>query len=177
MATLQTKGAFLFGLRVMAIDGTVEDVADTPENARAFGRHSGDRGEGAFPQIQGVYLVECGTHALVDAGFWPRKSSERTGGLRLLRRVGAGMLVMWDRGFHSFQMVATTLQRGAHCLGRLPAQAHPQVVRRLPDGSSLVYLLPKPTIASARRESEPWSGSSNRRSPIPIWRGMASTIA
>ena len=142
MATLQTKGAFLFGLRVMAIDGTVEDVADTPENARAFGRHSGDRGEGAFPQIQGVYLVECGTHAIVDAGFWPRKSSERTGGLRLLRSVGAAMLVMWDRGFHSFQMVATTLERGAHCLGRLPAQAHPQVVRHLPDGSSLVYLLP-----------------------------------
>lgn len=142
MATLQTKGAFLFGLRLMAIDGTIEDVADTPENARTFGRHSGDRGEGAFPQIQGVYLVECGTHAIVDAGFWPRKSSERTGGLRLLRSVGPGMLVMWDRGFHSFPMVTRTLAQGAHCLGRLPAQAHPQLVSRLADGSSLVYLFP-----------------------------------
>lgn len=142
LATPQTKGAFLFGLRLMAIDGTVEDVADTPENTRTFGRHSGDRGEGAFPQIQGVYLVECGTHAIVDAGFWPRKFSERTGGLRLLRSVGPGMLVMWDRGFHSFQMVTRTLARGAHCLGRLPAQAHPQFVRRFSDGSSLVSLLP-----------------------------------
>jgi len=142
MATLQTKGAFLFGLRLMAIDGTVEDVADTQENARTFGRHSGDRGEGAFPQIQGVYLVECGTHAIVDAGFWPRKSSQRTGGLRLLRSVCPGMLGMWDRGFHSFQMVTRTLAQGAHCLGRLPAQAHPQLVRRLSDGSSLVSLLP-----------------------------------
>lgn len=52
------------------------------------------------------------------------------------------MLVLWDRGFHSFQMVRTSLARGAHCLGRLPAQAHPQMVRRLSDGSSLVYLLP-----------------------------------
>jgi hypothetical protein len=41
MASLETKGAFLFGLRLMAIDGTVEDVADTPENARTFGRQSG----------------------------------------------------------------------------------------------------------------------------------------
>jgi hypothetical protein len=141
-ATAQTKGAFLFGLRLMAIDGTTEDVADTPENARAFGRHRGSRGPGAFPQIKGVYLVECGTHAIVDAGFWPLHASERTGGLRLLRSVGNGMLVMWDRGFHSFHMVTTTLARGAECLGRLPAQAHPQFVSRLADGSCLVYLFP-----------------------------------
>jgi hypothetical protein len=142
MATLDTKGAFLFGLRLMAIDGTTEDVADTPENARAFGRHQGSRGQGAFPQLQGVYLVECGTHAIVDAGFWPLHLSERIGGLRLLRGVGAEMLVMWDRGFHSFEMLTATLARGADYLGRLPAHVHPQVVRRLSDGSFLAYLLP-----------------------------------
>lgn len=69
MATERTCGAFLFGLRLMAIDGTVEDVPDTPENAAVFGRHHGDRGDSAFPQVRGVYLVECGTHAIVDAGF------------------------------------------------------------------------------------------------------------
>jgi hypothetical protein len=74
MARLQPKGALLFGLPVMASDGTLEDVADTPQNAPAFGRQSGDRGEGAFPQIQGVYLVDCGTHAIVDAGFSSMKS-------------------------------------------------------------------------------------------------------
>ena len=71
MATQETQGAFLFGLRLMAIDGTTEDVADTPENVRAFGRHQVARGKTAFPQLKGVYLVECGTHAIVDAGFWP----------------------------------------------------------------------------------------------------------
>ena len=30
--------AFLFGLRLMAIDGTVLDLPDTPENVRVFGR-------------------------------------------------------------------------------------------------------------------------------------------
>jgi Insertion element 4 transposase N-terminal len=59
IATPQTKGAFLFGLRLMAIDGTTEDVADTPENARAFGRQKSPRGKSAFPQLKGVYLVEC----------------------------------------------------------------------------------------------------------------------
>ena len=142
MATPTTPGAFLFGLRLMAIDGTTEDVPDTPENARAFGRPSTDRGEGAFPQVQGVYLVECGTHAIVDAGFWPYRTSERVGGVRLLRSVGPGMLLMWDRGFHSFGMAVRTQARGAHFLGRVPAHVGLEPVKRLADGSYLAYLTP-----------------------------------
>src|SRR5579884_3472726 len=45
-ATAQTPGAFLFGLRLMAIDGTTLDLPDTPENARLFGRPSTSRGLG-----------------------------------------------------------------------------------------------------------------------------------
>lgn len=79
MATEQTQFAKLFGLRLMAVDGTREDLPDTPENARRFGYPSGGRGQGAFPQIQGLYLVECGTHAICDAGFWPCSTSEHRG--------------------------------------------------------------------------------------------------
>jgi hypothetical protein len=142
MATPQTQGAFLFGLRLMALDGTSEDVPDTPANAAAFGRHPSARGASAFPQLQGVYLVECGTHAVVDAGFWPGHTSERVGGFRLLRSVRRGMLLMWDRGFHDFDMVVATRRRGAHVLSRLPAQVKPLPLRTLPDGSLLAYLLP-----------------------------------
>ncbi len=63
MATPQTPGAFLFGLRLVAIDGTVEDVPDTAANVRAFGRLHGKRGPAAFPQVQGVVLVEVGSRA------------------------------------------------------------------------------------------------------------------
>ena len=38
IATPETLGAFLGGLRLMALDGTTLEVADTPANARAFGR-------------------------------------------------------------------------------------------------------------------------------------------
>lgn len=142
MAKEQTRGAFLFGLRLMAIDGTTEDVPDTPANAAVFGRHTSTRGASAFPQLQGVYLVECGTHAVVDAGFWPCHTSERVGGFRVLRSVRRGMLVMWDRGFHDFDMVVAVRRRGAHVLSRLPASVKPQPLRTLPDGSVLAYLLP-----------------------------------
>jgi hypothetical protein len=111
IATEETPGAFLFGLRLMAIDGDIEDVADTAANVAFFGRHHGGRGDSAFPQLQAVYLCESGTHCVCDAGFWPCHTSERVGGLRMLRSVGEGMLVMWDRGFHSFDMAVQTRQR------------------------------------------------------------------
>jgi len=142
IATAQTRGAWLFGLRAMALDGTTEDVPDTPANAAAFGRHTSARGASAFPQLQGVYLIECGTHVVTDAGFWPCHTSERLGGLRLLRSVKRGMLLMWDRGFHDFDMVVAVRQRKAHVLSRLPAHVKPVSLRSLPDGSVLAYLLP-----------------------------------
>ena len=142
LATATTPGAFLFGLRLMALDGTVEDVADTPANVAVFGRHPGARGASAFPQVQGVYLVECGTHAVVDAGFWPCRTSERYGGFRLLRSVGPGMLLMWDRGFHDFDMVAHAHATGAEILTRVPSHVNLKPVQTCADGSFLAYLTP-----------------------------------
>jgi len=37
LATAQTPGAFLGGMRIMAVDGTVFDVPDNDANARVFG--------------------------------------------------------------------------------------------------------------------------------------------
>jgi hypothetical protein len=142
IATPRTRGAFRFGLRLMAIDGTVEDVPDTEANAAAFGRQHGSRGDSAFPQVQGVYLVECGTHAIVDATFGPYGSSERDGAHALLRSVSADMLVLWDRGLHEYDLLAAVRQRGAHALSRLPAPVKPEWVASLPDGSTLAYLRP-----------------------------------
>jgi len=142
MATEETPGAFLFGYRLMAIDGTTEEVADTAENAAVFGRHRCGRGESAYPQMRGVYLAECGTHAVVDAGFWPLHTGERTGGFRMLRSLTPGMLVMWDRGFHDYDMLVDARHQGAHVLSRLPAHVKPKPVCSLPDGSYLAYLYP-----------------------------------
>ncbi len=142
LATPETPGAYQFGLRLMALDGTVEDVADTPENEAFFGRHQGSRDASAYPQLQAVHLAECGTHAIVDAGIWPIRESERTGGFRMLRSIGPGMLAMWDRGFHDFDMYQQVRNRDAHALGRLPAHVKPQFIRKLEDGSYLAYLVP-----------------------------------
>ncbi len=151
MATPDTPGAFLYGLRLMAIDGTLEDVPDTPENERAFGRLSGGRGDSAFPQVRGIYLIEVGTHAFCDAVFWGCHRGEDPGALRLLRSVGPGMLLMWDMGLHSYPMVKGTLAREAHFLGRVPANVILEPVKRLADGSYLAYLYPTPRARRLRK--------------------------
>ncbi|MDP8974714.1 MAG: IS4 family transposase [Actinomycetota bacterium] len=137
-----TPGASLFGLRPVALDATTLEVADTPENVRAFGKPGASRGTSAWPQVRVVALSECATHAVLDAGVWRHDADERACGRRLLRGVGAGTLLLWDRGFHSFEMVKATLARGTHLLGRLPATVKPEVLRTLADGTRLVGLRP-----------------------------------
>jgi hypothetical protein len=52
MAREQTRGAFRFGLRLMAIDGTLDEVADTAANAQYFGRMSSGKHQSPFPQVR-----------------------------------------------------------------------------------------------------------------------------
>lgn len=69
MATESTPGAFWRGLRLLAVDGTCWDVADTEANQAAFGRPGNGRGTGrsAFVQVRMAALVEVGSHAVLDA--------------------------------------------------------------------------------------------------------------
>ena len=151
IATPATPGAFLGGLRLMAIDGTTLDVADTPENARAFGRPTTHRGAGAFPQLRAVALIETGTHALCDVVLRPFRGGEAPAARHLLRAVGPGMLLLWDRGFHGYELIQRTLARGAHFLGRTKTNVVLPPAEGLPDGSYLSAIYPSPT-ARRRRE-------------------------
>lgn len=144
IATPGTAGAFLGGLRLLAIDGTTLDVADTPENDRAFGRPTTRRGRGAFPQLRVVALIETGTHALCDAVMRPFRGGAAPAARHLLRSVGPGVLLLWDRGFHGYDLIRHTLAREAHFLGRTKTNVVLPVVRVLPDGSFLRTSYPSP---------------------------------
>jgi Insertion element 4 transposase N-terminal/Transposase DDE domain len=135
--------AFLFGLRLVALDGTVLDLPDTPENVRVFGKRNSPRGSSAWPQARVVALSECATHAVLEAGVWPHDFDERAARMRLLRGVGEGVLLLWDRGFHSFEMVRGVLARGSELLGRLPRTVKPGApAATLEDGTQLVWIRP-----------------------------------
>ncbi len=76
IATPQTPGAFDLGLRLMAIDSTLEDVPDTPANAAFFGRLNDDATASPSPQARCFYLAEVGNPTLVDPLFAPCRISD-----------------------------------------------------------------------------------------------------
>jgi hypothetical protein len=151
LATRETPGAFRFGLRLMAIDSTLEDVADTPANVRFFGRIASGPSASPFPQARCLYLAEVGTHAIVDALFAPCRISDHHLLPALLRSVEADMLVLLDRGVFSGPIFANVRAKGAHGLARLKAGMLTKPTRRLSDGSYLVELTPQ----TSRGLSEP----------------------
>lgn len=142
-ASTETPGAFAFGLRLMAIDSTVERVADTFANALTFGRPSNQHGVAAYPQVRGIYLLECATHLIVDALFRPSRPNELHGAFALLRSIQPGMLVLLDRGFHAARLILLMWAMGAHVLGRLPSNVVPRSLRQLADGTYLACLYPE----------------------------------
>jgi len=127
----------------MAIDGTVLDVPDSFANARVFGYPSSRPGtQPAFPKVRLVMLVEAGTHLIVDALICPYRIGERVRAKKLLRSVAKGMLLMWDRGLHSYAMVNATLATGCHYLGRIPKNVKFEVELVWDDGSYLSLIYP-----------------------------------
>jgi hypothetical protein len=160
LGTVQTPGVFLGGLRVMAVDGTVFDVPDSKANARVFGYPASRTGtQAAYPKVRLVLLVEAGTHLIVDALMCPYRIGERARVKKLLRSVTQGMLLMWDRGLHSYAMVRATVAQKCDYLGRVPQNVKFQVEKDLKDGSYLSWIAPD--AKSKKKGGKENSGTSN----------------
>lgn len=143
-ATPETPGAFYAGLRLMALDSFVVDVPDTPANDRVFGRPGSGRSPAAFPQARVLALCEVGTHVLWRTLLKPCRRSEVTMAAYLLRFLQENMLLLWDRGFLSYDLVRQVLGRRAQLLARIKNNLVFRPLRRLGDGSYLAKLYPSP---------------------------------
>jgi len=138
LATTETPGAFLAGRRMVAIDGTTLDVADTAVNEVHFGRPGVNKGErSAFPQARMVALAECGTHAMFDAEIDAYTVSELVLAKRLVDRLEPGMVLLADRGFTGFALWEQASATGADLLWRAKNNVVPRQVEVLDDGSWL----------------------------------------
>ena len=139
LAVAGTPGAFAFGLRLVAWDGTGIDAADTPANAAAFG---GVQGGG--PQLRLLALIECGTHALIDAVFdGVARASEQKLARRLLPALGPGMLLLADRNFPGWELWGLAAGTGADLAWRIKKNLVFTPLKVLPDGSFL-SVMPTP---------------------------------
>jgi hypothetical protein len=142
IATEATPGAFWRSLRLLAVDGTCWDVADSEANETAFGRPGSGRGSGrsAFPQVRMAALVEIGSHAVLDAELAGCRTGEVTLVGRLPRSAGPGQLVLADREFLGVPLWQAFAATGADLLWRVPANRVLPVTKQFRDGSWLSHI-------------------------------------
>jgi hypothetical protein len=154
------------GLLAAAWDGTtVKAPASTP-NITAFGRPRGKK-DGHYPQIRLVTLIACGTRALAGAAMGPvrgRGTGEQALARALLGRLHAGMLLLADRNFYSYQLWNAAAGTGADLLWRVKANLRLPVSEPLPDGSWLSVI---PDPAAVRRRTVRNGKRRRRGSKLP----------
>jgi hypothetical protein len=157
VADLLTRGAFLAGWRLMAIDGFEWDASDTPANAAEFGyagKAAGDPGRPAFPKVRVVTVSECGSHAVVDAeigGVAGKGAGEQALARKLYRRLDPEWLVIADRNFCNWEDWCTAAGSGAALLWRVKSDLRLPLIEALPDGS-YVSVLVSPKITGKARD-------------------------
>lgn len=137
IAQPQTRGAWYRDWKVVSIDGTTFDVADTEENEKAFGRPVTSRGQSAFPQVRLVSLVENGTHVLFGGRIDGCCTGEGTLADFVIDSVQEGMLCLADRYYFSYARWAKVAKPGVALLWRVKVGMNLPCIRRLPDGSYL----------------------------------------
>jgi len=132
-----TKGAWYRKWRLISIDGSTLDVADTAKNEEAFGRPGASRGKSAFPKIRLVSLVENGTHVLFGTRMGGYHESEIALSQKVVGQLKEGMLCMADRNFFSYSMWKRSQATGADLLWRVKKNLKLPCVKRFRDGSYL----------------------------------------
>jgi len=153
IATEQTKGAWFRQWRLVSLDGSTLDVADTADNDKAFGRAGSSRGSSAFPKIRFVALLENGTHVLWAARMAEYKTDELTLAEDVVPALQKGMLCMADRLFPSYKLWQRAARTGADLLWRVKKNVRLDVDQRLPDGSYLSRIYPKTADRHRQRKA------------------------
>jgi Insertion element 4 transposase N-terminal/Transposase DDE domain len=142
VATRATRGAWYRQWRLVSLDGSCLDVADTGENRVAFGRPEASRGESAFPQLRFVALVENGTHVLFGARPGRFADGETTLAHEALPALRPDMLCLADRQFIGHALWQAAAATGADLLWRVKSNLRLPRERVLADGSYLTTIYP-----------------------------------
>ena len=107
---------------VKLVDGFQATLADTEEIRKEYPQTDGQPEGVSYPMIQVVVLLSLATGAVLDAAEGPCRGKE-TGETALLRemfdRLHKGDVLVGDRLYGSYWLLAWLLQRGAHGVFRL----------------------------------------------------------
>ncbi|MEM9478812.1 MAG: IS4 family transposase [Verrucomicrobiota bacterium] len=112
------------GMTLKAIDGTSVKLMDTPENQDQYPQPSGQKAGCGFPVMGMVGMVNLshgGWEGFTTGGC---NEHDARGAQRLLDLVAQDDLILADRAFCSFELIARIQKRGGECLMRLHQARH-----------------------------------------------------
>jgi putative transposase len=113
--------------RVLLVDGMEINLDDTPANQAAYPQQASRRPGLGFPIIRAVVLLGFATAVITGAAFGPHKG-KRTGETALFRQLldqlRAGDIIVADRYYCSYFMIALLQQNGQDAAFRLHQLRH-----------------------------------------------------
>jgi hypothetical protein len=118
-AQAETMAGLWRGLRVKVVDGTSTTLPDTAKNQRAYPQPGGQKPGCGFPLVKLVGVFSLATGVLLDYAKGNKHQHELNLLQKLMDQCKVGDLVLADRGFNSYTLMALLLGRGAHGLFRL----------------------------------------------------------
>ena len=144
----EPSAVLLAGMTVLAADGMLVNLADTPANRAFFGSTGTADGSSPFPQLRVVAVTARAGRAMPGAILGQAGTGEQTLLKRLVKRrpgLFAGRVICFDRNFPGYDLITAILQAGGHVIARVkegislgfedgPGRGW------LPDGSRMTWL-------------------------------------
>ena len=117
--TCSCSEALWCGLKPYLVDGSSTITPDTPDSQKAFGQPKGCKKGCGFPVPKILGLFDAFSGLIVQVLGFPLYTHEQSKVCMLHPLLGAGDLLVGDRGFCSFVHLAMLLSRGIHALFRI----------------------------------------------------------
>ena len=142
----EPSAVLLAGMTVLAADGMLVNLADTPANRAMFGSTGTGDDSAPFPQLRVVALAARAGRAMPGAILGSSRAGEQTLLKRLARRrpeLFAGRVTCFDRNFPGHELITAILDAGGHVVARVSATVALPLAPGggwLPDGSRMTWL-------------------------------------
>jgi len=144
----EPSAVLLAGMVVLAADGMLVNLADTPANRAFFGSTGTADGSSPFPQLRIVAVTARAGRAMLGAILGQAETGEQTLLKRLVKRrpgLFAGRVICFDRNFPGYDLITAILQAGGHVIARVKEGISLGFEDRpgrgwLPDGSRMTWL-------------------------------------
>jgi len=143
----EPSAVLLAGMMVLAADGMLVNLADTPANRAFFGSAGTADDSSPFPQLRIVAVTARAGRAMLGAILGQAGTGEQTLLKRLVRRrpgLFAGRVACSGRNFPGYDLITAILAAGGHVIARvkegIPLPFDGPDRGWLPDGSRMTWL-------------------------------------